>query len=328
MRRFLSSLAFALFFVGLVQPAAAQTYVPGTEATWYGSVGTIMLTRENPESRLIATDFFRADTGYNTSVVDFDPQFGYDTTIGRRLGDGFGVEARYFEVNMGTNLPTFFDANGLFTAFNNNTNTLGFSGLNVVAQGKYKSELQSFELNLRQQVTSNIGMLYGFRYFELAEELKLNYTSPGIPGETDQSIRGRNEMFGGQLGFDALLLERDWWSVTTFAKSGLYYNDAHSRVNQNFINTTANSSAGNDDELAFAVEAGLKFNVLLTRRLSLQTGYNVMWLDGVALASNQIAGSDPAGFGVAPGVNPTVPAPVDTTQLFLHGMTLGLTYAW
>ena len=90
MRRFLSSIAFALFCVGLVQPAGAQTYVPGTEATWYGSVGTIMLTRENPEAAVIAKSF--GVPVLTTAAVDFDPQFGYDTTIGASAGDRVGID--------------------------------------------------------------------------------------------------------------------------------------------------------------------------------------------------------------------------------------------
>jgi len=58
--------------------------------------------------------------------------------------------------------------------------------------------------------------------------------------------------------------------------------------------------------------------------------HNVMWMGGVALASGQIAVSDPTAGGTlnAQGVNPRTNSGVDTSELLLHGMSLGPTYAW
>jgi hypothetical protein len=337
MGRLLTILAAGAISCGLLETAAAQTFVPGSGPAWYGSLGTILLNRENPEYDVIARGAIAQTTPvYTTSGADFDADFGYDLTFGRRFTGDWGVEARYFNVKMDTTLPTILTNLGAVTAFNNNDPLSGLGiGGNVFAGGTYASRLQSVEFNARRQATENVGILYGFRYLELAEELSLQYElapGQGLQLIDRQHIGGRNEMFGGQLGLDALLLLRDWFSVTSFGKAGLYYNAAHARAGDQFGNPlpfSTRQSAGQDDEAAFVTETGIKLNVQLTSRLSWQTGYNVLYLGGVALASDQIAVSDPDLRSTIVGVQgPIVNSAVDTSHLWLHGMTMSLAWAW
>lgn len=329
MRRFLfSAVLFAL--CGFVQTAEAQqTFVPGTGDAWYGYTGTIMLTREDPRNVQLGVGAGNADLGFNASRFDFGPKFGYETVVGRRFDDGNGFEGRFFDVNLGTGSPNFTGGgNTIFTPFITPNGVTGPTP--VTAAAGYVSSLKNLELNYRGQVTQAIGLISGFRYIDLGEELQLTYTN--LSGAINsQQIRSKNEMWGGQLGLDALLYSGDRLSLSTFGKTGIFYNEASNSVYKNFrsgATNTINSARGSDDEFSYMFESGLNANVQMTRRLSFQAGYNIMWINGVALASDQIAVSNPTGGGTAQGVNPTQTSQVDTTSLFLHGMTLGLTYAW
>ena len=333
MRHFFTALTVGAIFCGLIQTAAAQTFVPGSGPGWYGSLGTIMLNRENPEYDVLSINPFTNAPIYTTALVDFDTDFGYDLTFGRRFAGGGGLEARYFNVKMDTTLPTVFSPVGAATPYNHGITAaqIGVLGPTFISS-TYTSRLQSVELNARLPATQNIDFLYGIRYLELAEELGLQYEPAGFPQDVfGQHIGARNEMFGSQFGLDALLFQGSWFSVKTFGKSGLYYNAAHGRVGNTSGNpvTFTRQSAGQDDEISFVSEGGLNLNLQLTRRLSFQTGYNLMYLGNVALASDQVAFGNPTNDGTVVGVvGPLIPTGVDTSHLWLHGVTMGMSWVW
>jgi hypothetical protein len=93
--------------------------------------------------------------------------------------------------------------------------------------------------------------------------------------------------------------------------------------------TFTRQSAGQDDEISFVTEAGLNLNLQLTRRLSFQTGYNIMHLGNVAPASDQVAFGNPNNDNTIFGaVGPVVPTAVDTSRLWLQGVTMGMSWVW
>jgi hypothetical protein len=82
------------------------------------------------------------------------------------------------------------------------------------------------------------------------------------------------------------------------------------------------------NQASFAAELGLIGTYRLTDSILLRAGYNVMWLDDVALASEQIVVNE---WRPAAGM-----VPFDTSirdiradgSLFYHGVTMGVELTW
>ena len=74
----------------------------------------------------------------------------------------------------------------------------------------------------------NVQFICGVRWLEWAESFSLNTTSGPI--FTDNwSSRTVNNLYGGQIGIDALLYSNSWLHVESVLKGGAYWNDALSR---------------------------------------------------------------------------------------------------
>jgi len=322
MRRILTAAAL-LVLCGFAQTVVAQqTYVSGTQDAWYGYTGAIMLTREDPRHTPVAVTAAGAEV-LNSSRFDFGPNFGVETVVGRRFAEGDGIEGRFFDVDLGTSAPDFASGGAVFTPFNDNTfaSRDGLTPGPVGVRQHYASNLKNLELNYRAQAAGPFGIIAGFRYVDLSEQLQIGYARP--TGTVNiQEINSKNEMWGAQLGSDVLLFSGDRLSLSAFGKSGIFYNDAQNfsrgRFRSAVLTIDSTSGGDSDDELSFVFESGLNAGVQLTERLTFQAGYNIMWLNGVALASDQIAATDLAGG----------PSRVDTRNLFLHGLTLGATFVW
>ncbi|MEO8271436.1 MAG: hypothetical protein ABI557_17065, partial [Aureliella sp.] len=69
---------------------------------------------------------------------------------------------------------------------------------------------------------------------------------------------------------------------------------------------------------AFVAEIGTNGAYCLTDHLSLRGGYRLLWVDGVALVSDQLASSN---FYTGNGFN-------GSGNVFYHGATAGLEYAF
>ena len=84
-----------------------------------------------------------------------------------------------------------------------------------------------------------------------------------------------------------------WWSAygNLEGKAGLYSCDASNRGTFD-ADSSHFEGNGSTAQAAFLGEIGLSAVYRLTQRWSLTAGYQAMWLDGIALAPNQIAVTD------------------------------------
>ena len=89
----------------------------------------------------------------------------------------------------------------------------------------------------------------------------------------------------------AWLWSYDRFRIDASGNAGIYGN--HSRQNSSLATNAATVFAsGSDDRVAFVGEAALTGTVCLTDCLKLRGGYRLLWLDGVALATHQLAVSN------------------------------------
>ena len=121
------------------------------------------------------------------------------------------------------------------------------------------------------------------------------------------------------MGADGRLWDGCWLSIDAKLRAGVYGNECGNNVRITQEIGRPYGSHATDNQTAFLGEIGLTGTVQLVDCLALRTGYQLMWLAGVALAPDQIPVSDPANRF----------ATVDTDgTAFYHGVVISLEYTW
>jgi hypothetical protein len=289
----------------------------------------VYMTRQDPDSRTFVTQPNGTDA-LNFDQFNFDYEPGADVSLIRSFGCGSGIEGRYlglwnFEdtVNVGP-FP------GGAVIFNTNPPSPGaFPPAGATINARYESELHSGELNYRYCSRSWLTLLGGVRYLQLDEEFGAQFLSvdPTIVGPLTINSEALNDLYGAQLGADINLFEsRDGnLRVSGIGKTGLYY--AHSENRQSVASFNAAgapvfavASRDVDDRVALVAEAGGQVSYKITGNVAVVVGYQVLFLQDVALASDQIA----AGGNIA-----APSARLDTNgDVLFHGANAGLMFGF
>ena len=112
--------------------------------------------------------------------------------------------------------------------------------------------------------------------------------------------------------------------MDTLLRGGLYYNRAEQRTLAPALTPViplfVDRITAADSQTSFLGEIGLVGVMEINDTLSVRAGYQVMWLEGIALAPDQITGTDLSAPGSA-----TVRA---ENGLFYHGGSVGLALKW
>jgi len=260
---------------------------PGWCPLWTIHAGSVILHRSDPSDDGILSLIAGGDT----------PGFGWtggpDVSIARRLASGNSLELRYFGA-----LECEIDE------------SLTASPVSVGAN--YTSRLNSTELNWRRPSSESITWLAGFRWIELHEEFNVSTDIAIVPISIDTNTNVANHLYGGQIGVDVALWNRTSpLSVSGVIKGGVYGNFADNDVAV-LINGIPLGALGDDDShVAFAGDIGIAAAYPLTEHVALRGGYQLLWIDGVALADEQDS------------------AEVDTSgDVFYHGALVGLELTW
>ncbi len=152
-------------------------------------------------------------------------------------------------------------------------------------QFKYSSKLYNAELNVRWNPCCRVTMLAGFRWTELRENLDGGYLD--TIWENFWTTNTKNDLYGFQIGTDAILWERGCFSIDGLVKAGIYDNHAQQTSSlryesyQGAVSTSTNHTA-------FLGELGLQCKYQVTCNLTLRAGYEAIWIEGLALAPGQI----------------------------------------
>jgi len=168
----------------------------------------------------------------------------------------------------------------------------GWSDVRIVPQSlnpaspllfDWSSKLYNVELNVRWNPCCEVAVLAGFRWAELREDFRGGrfFNPDFIPiGDTETT----NDLYGFQLGADARLWQYGCFSISGLCKAGIYLNHA----NQTSDFTLApNIFSASTNHTAFLGEAGLQARYQFTQRFAARAGYELLWLDGVAIAPAQ-----------------------------------------
>jgi hypothetical protein len=155
-------------------------------------------------------------------------------------------------------------------------------------QTTYASRIDNAELNyFWHHGCPDIMWMAGFRYFHLDERLDILSTETGS-GSSLYDIRTGNDLAGGQLGV------RFRHCCTRFegdltAKAGAFGNSVGQSQTVGTVGLDPLRSAGNHTaDWAFVGDIGLNASYYICKNWCVMAGYNVMWVDGVALAPDQL----------------------------------------
>jgi hypothetical protein len=160
----------------------------------------------------------------------------------------------------------------------------------------------------------------GFRYLRLTEEFNIRSTDLQ-EGSGNYNIQTSNDLYGAQIGTRwGRSRGRFGWELT--GKAGLFGNACHEQQYATdfpppfMLRPLTRSSGG---QCAFVGELGVALRYQLTRAWALRGGYDLMWIEGVALAPDQLDFTDTPSSGSRL---------VSGGGVFLHGASVGMEARW
>ncbi len=296
----------------------------GRTGTWIGRADAMLLWRNAPPNRPIATnDLSPGGIALDANGLDSTPAAGPRLTLMRVNNcTGHAIEATYLraanfrserplsEVSQfyRTAAPGIF-GNGPF-AFDSGNANLG-------------SMLQSFEFNRHHAIARNVRFLAGFRWIEWNEQFTLSTIDNAVAVTDFYQTECINSLYGGQIGLDANILNTSWVRFDGVVKAGAYYNNAVQSsiyTTNDVVNPGSASVAVGESPAsgAFAGEVGLTAVVPVTRNIDVRLGYYGLWLSGIAQATQQLSGQQ-----LTPG-QPVVGSLNTNGGVLVQGATLGL----
>lgn len=257
----------------------------------------------------------------STTDATLGTQIGPRITFGILNDDCRGWELSYFGLFGGGGNVTVTGNNDLALPGDLGLASLNFFNSNLMTVTS-RGELHSVELN-RQRRIDDWTVLAGVRYLRVEDEFNIR---GGDPDTTfgDYHLEAGNDLFGVQAGLRRQgTLSWVCWDLT--GKAGLYGNSAKQSQyvtddpNPNPIFYLRDPVSASSTEFAFVGEIQANLTIPLTQWLSLRGGYNLLWIEGVALAPNQLDFS----------YNSTSGSGLDSDGgLFLHGVHAGGEIIW
>jgi hypothetical protein len=264
---------------------------------------------------------------------------------------GYGVELSYFNIfdqsaskTIGPDNPAdwlVMKAPGIFWQ----TQDFPYQGM----AWRAATNLYNVEANGRLDVTSRVTLLAGVRWLQLNDDLEGTLTPADRTAPTWKqtypyynynlfqvgllppdgpagnyppfwNTSTRNNLYGVQIGMDGKILELGRFSLDGVIKIGLFDDNAEQSTGVSLKKQVFPSQA-TTNHAAFASEAGLQVKYQLLKGLALKAGYEVLWLDGVALAPGQIQETLTLTNVRALGVN-------CGSNVLFQGATAGLEYSF
>lgn len=282
-----------------------------------------------------------ADLGSN-----FDP--GVQATVGMRLCGGRALEFSYFGLFQGNaSAVAVSPGSGAFLTFPDNLVGNVFVGMDRV-QANYSTGLNSFEVNLPcccgccEECPDQCGCgddrgkcgcantccqtfewYPGFRYLNLNEGLNIA-AERTVSGEVETgsyNLRTTNQLFGVQLG----ARWRRWGSRFGWeagGSAGIFGNAAQEKQSvTDFPDFPLRPTVSNNGgQVAFVGGMNLSGLYRLNEVWNLRAGYNILLIEGLAMAPDQLD------FDFASATGGTQLH--DGGGIFLHGINVGVEARW
>ena len=314
-------------------------------AHWTLRSEALLLWRNAPPSRPIFSTVDPGTGSIGPTALNAN-QLNSDVLVAPRLSllrtdcNGHTLEATYlYAGNFYSERTLPYSPNGYATAppgiYGNNWGPLNNTELDSGA-GKLLGQIQSLEFNSRHCLWADTcQFLIGPRWLQWNETLQLQdsyvHTTPPPPASGTDFYQTQcfNNLWGGQIGLDTLLLGRVGQArVEGLIKAGAYYNAAgqtSAYYSTQVPPLVGQTRASGPASAAFVGEVGMTAVLPICCNWDFRCGYFGLWLTGLAQPTNQIShqtivkgSDDTSSFGT-----------LDTTgTLILQGLSLGLEGRW
>ncbi len=311
-------------------------------------------------SSFAQTAYIPASEVFNSNQFQQGSAVGPKLTLDYLGDSGYGFELSYFNVNnlnasntIGPSNPGnwyIMKAPGFWQ-----TQDFAYQGMTWAST----TSLYSAEANAKIKASDSFNFLAGLRWLQLKDSLvgslspadqnvplwKTGGCPPGVSGigditlsQTTQacasgavvggyppfwSTSTRNNLLGLQIGAQGTILEIGRLSFGGSLKAGIFNNQA-TQSNDVSITKIMYSASATSNQIAYSGEGVIQMKYLLASDLSIKMGYQLLWLDRIALAPGQIphvySGTSPTSV-TARGVN-------TSSNILFQGGTVGLEYSF
>jgi hypothetical protein len=265
----------------LLSPEPSNSCFCTTPPTYFGTFffdAIALDRRSNLEASPLILDS-------NNVPVFSTADFNFQTEAGLRAGlilaspCGNDWIGEYFGIQNYEDTVTIADAAGVTDVF------FGTGAGAPSLTAEYESSLDSLELTVRTRQTRRLAPLAGIRYIQVAE----NFNSLTDPiTRQGRFSRTDNDLFGFQFGVQGLICERGPIRIEATVKGGPYYNDVDVDVQQIPGGQAAVVVRSVQHwHTAFVGHGRIGLVWRLGRRVNFRVGYELLWIDGIALGPNQ-----------------------------------------
>jgi len=314
----------------------------GPCATWRWRTEALALWRSSPRSRPLFSfidDGDLAGTALDADQLVSDPLAAPRVSLFRDNNCGTILEASYLWAGNFTSQRSLpFDQDGYATSppgiYGNDWGPATDTSLNSV-DATLVANLQTAEINVRERFLRDMAQfLIGFRWLQWNENLQMRDSyeaatdSGTIFGKDKYQTACFNNLFGGQIGIDAMLAgSQTGFRIDGLIKAGVFYNDATQRSNYAYVDTSpyefsTSGRVGSPDSVAFVGEVGMTAVIPVHCNLDLRVGYFGLWIEGLAQPTEQLSKQTLTEFDPRRGF-------LDTTgSVLVQGLSLGLEGRW
>lgn len=326
-----------------------RPYGEGGIATqrWFDvSAEAIFLARTTGASSFNTTSLGAGSNNFvlgagNVPLNDLKGGLGLQANI--QVGAGSNIEVVYFGLNKWENSASATSTTPSLFSFLSNFGTLPANGFDdpdrsFVHTLTYSSTLNNGEINLRRRWSEPSGFfqgsfLMGVRYFDMDEQAKFtargennNALANNGPRFLDYTVNTQNSLVGFQVGGDL------WYNVIpgvklgVEGKTGLYNNRAHQNTAV-FANSLPNTVTEEvlSNQPATVTQISPQVSYRLNHSWAFRSSYQAIYLDKVALATDNFNAVPPTDFGLNAG---RVASINDDASIWMQGFSLGAEYTW
>jgi hypothetical protein len=281
------------------------------DPVWSVTGGAVFMTRSTPSSQQIIHPVGSTATISNAADFNFAYSGGPQVTIDRKIGDGNILELRYFGDLDWTSSANYGAPGNIQIGSISNFGAIGLTANDA-------TRLNSAELNWLHPISDRVMFLAGARWLDVHDELQYHVSFPafGVLYDWNES----NRLYGGQLGGKFKLWKVGGpLSIDAVFKAGIYANSADN--NFNLLPSTGGSFPGGATGTAasFVGEIDIMATYAFSSHISLQGGYQMLWIDRLALGTDEAA---------AATLNHTQDAISATGDIFAYGATAGIVLSW
>jgi hypothetical protein len=326
-------------------PGFLQFLGHNKNARWTVRSEALLLWRNAPSERPLYSTIDPGTGGLGSTALDAN-QLNSDVLAAPRLSllrtdcEGRTLEATYiYAGNFYSDRTLPYSRDGYVTSppgiYGNSWGPQG-TELNT-ATAKLLGQLQSLEFNARHCLWADTcQFLIGTRWLQWNETLQMqdSFSSPPPPdpvtleGTDFYQTQCFNNLWGGQIGLDTLLLGRVGQArVEGLVKAGAYYNAAGQTSAYTYQTVPPFAFSGQTRSTgpasaSFVGEVGMTAVLPISSNWDFRCGYFGLWLTGLAQPANQLSDQTITQIDAPSGT-------LDTTgTLILQGLSLGLEGRW